>query len=387
MKILQVHNYYQLSGGEDTVVAHEKALLEENGHEVITFYKRNEEINDYSFFRKMGLLYSTTWSQDTYNEAMEVIRANRPNVCHVHNFLPLISPSIYKACKDSNVPVVQTLHNYRLICTNGLFLREGKVCEECLGKSAYHSVPKKCYRNSYAQTYAVARMIEKNKADRTWTKLVDAYFCFTEFAKSKFIASGLPEEKLIVKPNFVAPPSAEATESNPSPYLIYVGRLEENKGIRLFMEISYQLNIPLKIVGEGPMEEQLHGLPNIELLGKRAHEEVLELIQHAKALLFPSLCYEGMPMTILEAFAHKTPVIASDLGAMQTIIAHQKNGWLFEPDSASALLSSIQTLLENEEIAEGLSNAAFNDFQKLYSREKNYELLMDTYQRLISAKS
>jgi len=384
MKILQVHNYYQLSGGEDTVVAHEKALLEENGHEVITFYKHNDEINDYSFFKKIGLLYSTTWSQDTYNEMMEVIRTNRPNVCHVHNFLPLISPSIYKACKDSNVPVVQTLHNYRLICTNGLFLREGKVCEECLGKSAYHSVPKKCYRNSYAQTYTVARMIEKNKADRTWTKLVDAYFCFTEFAKSKFIASGLPDEKLIVKPNFVAAPSTEVTENNSSPYLIYVGRLEENKGIHLFMEISHQLDLPLKIVGEGPMEEQLRGLPNIELLGKRPHEEVLQLIQHAKALLFPSLCYEGMPMTILEAFAHKTPVIASNLGAMQTIISHQKNGLLFEANSTEELLSFIQLLLENEEISQEIAETAFADFEHNYSRERNYEMLIECYNTVIN---
>ncbi len=386
MKILQVHNYYQLSGGEDTVVANEKALLEENGHEVIPFYKHNEEINDYSFFRKMGLLYSTTWSQKTYDEAMELIRSTRPNVCHVHNFLPLISPSIYKACKDSKVPVVQTLHNYRLICTNGLFLREGKVCEECLGKSAYHSVPKKCYRHSYTQTYAVARMIEKNKADRTWTKHVDAYFCFTEFAKNKFIESGLPEEKLIVKPNFVKAPSTEVTEGNIEPYLIYVGRLEENKGIQLFVEISKELDIPLKIVGEGPMEAQLSDLPKVELLGKRPHDEVLTLIQQAKALLFPSLCYEGMPMTILEAFAHKTPVVASNLGAMQTIISHQENGLLFEANSADELLSSIQLLMKNEEMSRKIAETAFADFEKLYSRERNYERLMDCYNTVINKK-
>jgi glycosyltransferase involved in cell wall biosynthesis len=227
-------------------------------------------------------------------------------------------------------------------------------------------------------------MIEKNKADRTWTKLVDAYFCFTEFAKSKFITSGLPEEKLIVKPNFVAAPSTEVTENNSSPYLIYVGRLEDNKGIHLFMEISHQLDLPLKIVGEGPMEEQLRGLPNIELLGKRPHEEVLQLIQHAKALLFPSLCYEGMPMTILEAFAHKTPVIASNLGAMQTIISHQKNGLLFEANSTEELLSFIQLLLKNEDISHEISETAFADFEHNYSRERNYEMLMECYNTVIN---
>jgi glycosyltransferase involved in cell wall biosynthesis len=381
MKILQVHNYYQLSGGEDTVVANEKALLEAHGHEVIPFYKRNEEINDYSFFEKAKLLKNTTWSKETYAEALQLLKEIQPDVCHVHNFLPLISPSIYQACKDAGVPVVQTLHNYRLICTNGLFLREGKVCEDCLGKSAYSAVRKKCYRDSAIQTYAVARMIEKNKSRKVWSELVDAYFCFTEFAKDKFVAHGLPAEKLFVKPNFVNPPTPESTLKKED-YFIYVGRLESNKGVLMLKEISRQLKMPIKVVGEGELKNELEGVSNIELLGKRPHSETLELIRNARALLFPSLCYEGMPMTILEAFAHKTLVIASDLGAMQSIIRHGQNGLLFAPGDHEELLKQIAMTSDQVKV-QSMIDTAYSDFETLYSGEANYGMLMERYEALL----
>lgn len=382
MKILQVHNYYQLAGGEDTVVANEKALLEAHGHEVIPFYKRNDEIDDYSFLQKAKLLKKTTWSTDTYNEALAVLKQVQPDVCHVHNFLPLISPSIYQACRDAGVPVIQTLHNYRLICTNGLFLREGKVCEECLGQSAYSAVRKKCYRDSKLQTYAVARMIEKNAARNVWNDLVDAYFCFTLFAKEKFVAHGLLEEKLFVKSNFVEEPKTAEVAPKKEDYLIYVGRLESNKGVLLLKEISAQLRMPVKVVGEGDLKGELGGVPSIELLGRRPHEETLELIQNARALLFPSLCYEGMPMTILEAFAHKTPVIASDLGAMQSIIQHGQNGYLFDPNNGEEFLSQIERV-SNEKEVQMIVNNAYTDFSQKYSGEANYTMLMERYMAVV----
>lgn len=384
MKILQVHNYYKLSGGEDTVVANEKELLEAHGHEVVPFYKHNEEIDDYSFVEKAKLLKTTTWSKKSYAEALAMLNEVRPDVCHVHNFLPLISPSIYQACRDAGVPVVQTLHNYRLICTNGLFLRDGKVCEECLGKSAYSAVRKKCYRDSMVQTYAVARMIEKNAARNVWNNLVDAYFCFTKFAKDKFIAHGLPEEKLFVKSNFVkAPTTIEKSQSKD--YFVYVGRLESNKGIHLLKEISAELQLPIKVVGEGDLTHELEGIPSIELLGKRPHSETLQLIRNARALLFPSLCYEGMPMTILEAFAHKTLVVSSDLGAMKSIIRHKQNGLLFTPNDSKDLLKQLGNISNEQEVT-SMVNEAYSDFSKHYSDTANYALLVERYEAVIQAK-
>jgi len=381
MKILQVHNYYQLAGGEDTVVANEKALLEAHGHEVIPYYKHNKEIEGYSLTEKAKLIKKTTWSNDTYNEALATLKSIRPDVCHVHNFLPLISPSIYQACRDAGVPVVQTLHNYRLICANGLFLRDGKVCEDCLGKNAYSSVTKKCYRNSALQTYVVARMIEKNASKNVWNDFVDAYFCFTDFAKEKFVAHGLPEEKLFVKSNFVRAPEANLPSAKED-YLIYVGRLESNKGVLLLKEISSQLKMPLKVVGEGDLKAELEGIPSIELLGRRPHEETLELIQNAHALLFPSLCYEGMPMTILEAFARRTPVIASDLGAMQSIIQHGQNGFLFAPGNDEELLSQIEGVSNEKEVQTVVSNA-YEDFSQKYSGDANYKMLIERYRAVM----
>jgi len=381
MKILQVHNYYKLAGGEDTVVANEKALFEAHGHEVVPFYKHNYEIDDYSFLEKVKLLKKTTWSEETYNEALKVLNDVQPDVCHVHNFLPLISPSIYQACKDAGVPVVQTLHNYRLICTNGLFLRDGKVCEDCLGKSAFSAVRKKCYRDSMVQTYAVARMIEKNTSRNVWNDLVDAYFCFTDFAKEKFVAHGLPKEKLFVKPNFVNAPENQ-THSKKEDYFIYVGRLESNKGVLLLKEISAQLKMPVKVVGEGDLKADLAEVSNIELLGKRPHDETLKLIQNARALLFPSLCYEGMPMTILEAFAHKTLVIASDLGAMQSIIQHEENGLLFTAGNGEELLQQIERISDETSLQLMVDNA-YQDFLKKYSGDANYELLVERYEAVI----
>jgi glycosyltransferase involved in cell wall biosynthesis len=380
MKILQVHNYYQLAGGEDTVVANEKALLEAHGHEVIPFYKHNKEIEDYSLTEKAKLIKKTTWSKDTYEEALALLKSTQPDVCHVHNFLPLISPSIYQACRDVGVPVVQTLHNYRLICTNGLFLRDGNVCEDCLGKSAYSSVTKKCYRNSALQTYAVARMIEKNKSRNIWNDLVDAYFCFTDFAKEKFVAHGLPEEKLFVKSNFVKAPKVDQPSTKEN-YLIYVGRLESNKGVLLLKEIADRLKLQVKVVGEGDLKQELEDIGNIELLGKRPHDETLRLIQKARALLFPSLCYEGMPMTILEAFAHETLVISSDLGAMQSIIQHEKNGLLFTPGNGEDLLKQINRVLMED--IESMVEKAYQDFLEKYSGDANYKMLMERYEAVI----
>lgn len=385
MKVLQVHNYYQLAGGEDSVVANEKALLEAHGDEVISFHKHNKEIEEYSTLKKLGLINRASWSEESYHEILDVLLKEQPDVCHVHNFLPLISPSVYYACKKANIPVVQTLHNYRIICTNGLFLRNGKVCENCLGKSAYHSVSKKCYRNSYAQTFTVARMIEKNNKKGTWTNMVDAYICFTDFAKSKFIAHGLPENKIYIKPNFVDINlhSSQKKEN----YFVYVGRLENNKGVRIFKEIGESLPFPLKVIGEGDLLHELENIPNVELLGKKTHTETLHLIQGAKALVLPSLCYEGMPMTILEAFASKTPVIASNMGAMQTMIDHKKNGLLFTPNSFKELTNCFQYITAQTNHVQQIVDNAYADYQHMYSKNSNYKLLIDIYQKAITQNS
>lgn len=381
MKIIQAHNYYQNTGGEATVVSSERALLEENGHTVIPYERNNQEIENYSLFKKVGLIKNTSWSKQSYAEVKSLLKKHKPDVCHVHNFLPLISPSIYKACKDQKVPVVQTLHNYRLICTNGLLLRENKVCERCLGKSPYTSIKTKCYRDSYLQTYTVARMLQHNTQKGTWNKLVDAYLCLTQLAKDKFVEHGLPEQKLFLKPNFVEVPEVHTAEKED--YLIFVGRLEEAKGVKILKEISDKVTLPIFVVGDGELKEQLKGTPNLKLLGKKTHMETLSLIKAAKALIFPSIWYEGMPMTILESFASRTAVFASNMGAMQSMIEDRKNGFLFEPNSAKDLAEKLNTYIDNKAVIQDIEENAFQQFQQRYSRKANYNLLTDIYKSVI----
>jgi len=356
MKILQAHNYYQQAGGEDTVVAQEKNILEKNGHEVVTYYKQNEEINSWNNISKLRLIKEVSWSKKVFQEVDEIIKSSSVSLCHVHNTLPLISPSIYYACKSNNIPVVQTLHNYRLICTNGLLMRDGRICEDCLGRSAYGSITKKCYRNSALQTFAVARMLQKNKRMGTWEKQVDAYICLTEMAKEKFIAHGLPEDKLFVKPNFLAVSLKPKVQKED--YLLYAGRITVEKGARLIQSLAMDLDHPIKVVGEGEFADNLKKISSIEFLGRKSHAETLKLMQKAKAVLFPSLFYEEMPMTIIEAFALKTPIIASRIGASQSMIKDMNTGILFDYNSAESLIEKVNFCLSHPQKMRNISEKA-----------------------------
>jgi glycosyltransferase involved in cell wall biosynthesis len=385
MKIVQVHNFYKIQGGEATVVGLEKDALEKEGHQIVPYYRNNDEIDQFSSIEKLRLIKQTTWSEKTYTTFREFLQKERPDICHVHNFLPLISPSIFQACYDENVPVVQTLHNYRLICTNGLLLREGKVCELCLGKSAYQAVAKKCYRNSAPQTWAVARMLEKNKTKKTWTEKVDAYLCLTEFAKSKFIAHGIPKEKLLVKPN-MAPVPNQIEKTETEPYFIFVGRLTASKGVQLLKEIAPTIAIPIWLVGEGELQGELQGIKNLKILGKQAYQKTLSLIKNAEGLILPSLWYEGMPMTILEAFALKTPVLASNLGAMQSLIRPKENGLLFEPGSTQELIENLNFVLKNKDTMDQITQNAFRDYEEKFSVAPNVKLLTQIYAQVIAKK-
>ncbi|MDP4844574.1 MAG: glycosyltransferase family 4 protein, partial [Salibacteraceae bacterium] len=340
-------------------------------------------INTLSVFEKLKLANETAWSKKSYVEMMIVLKREKPDVCHVHNTFPLFSPSVFQACKDLKIPVLQTLHNYRHICTNGLFLRQGKVCEDCLGSSAYGAILQKCYRDSVIQTFAVARLIEKNKSRNTWNTLVDQFFCFSTFAKEKFIASGIEEQLLTVKPNFIPEFQFPASPASKDFY-VYIGRLEENKGLKLLAEIAPKLGLPVKIIGSGVLSNELKSVKNLELLGQMSHDHTLKYLFNAKALLFPSLCYEGMPMTILEAFSTQTPVIASDLGAMKSMIDHRMNGLLFEPNSAQDLLEKVEMLDQNNDFQQQLASRAFSDFKEKYNEKAVYDLLINTYQQVLS---
>ena len=383
MKVLQVHNYYQYPGGEDAVVKYEYELLTANNDKVIQYIRKNKEIENYSLLQKGRLLFETSCSKRTYNEISEIIKKEKPDICHVHNTLPLVSPSIYYACKDLNINVVQTLHNYRLLCSNAYFFKAGKICEECLVKSLYHSVKYGCYRDSKLQTFALARSIEKNKKWGTWQNKIDKYIALTEFSKNKFIKGGLPKEKLIVKPNFIfIDPGFDYNTQN---HFLFAGRLDVTKGIEVILEANKNVikNAKIFIAGNGTFKNKVISVFHKNYFGQLNHNELIKFIKDSIALIFPSIWYEGMPMTIIESFACGKPVIASKLGSMAEMIDDGKTGLLFEVGNSEDLAKKINWASEHPVEMKQMGMNARKEYEEKYTAEKNYEILMSIYNAVL----
>jgi glycosyltransferase involved in cell wall biosynthesis len=398
MRVLLVHNRYRQPGGEDSVFEAEKALLERTGHEVLAFEEDNARLDG---LNSIKVAKDAVWSREAQAKLRKLLQEGRPEVAHFHNTFLRISPAAYYACKEMGVPVVQTLHNYRLVCPGALLLRDGRVCEDCLGKAMpWPGVVHGCWRGSRAGTAVVATMLAVHRGLKTWTKQVDLYIALTEFARRKFIEAGLPAEKIVVKPNFVASDELRVMSDRPpithrpSPitpsYALFVGRLAPEKGVRTLLKAWRQLKgIPLKVAGDGPLLREVQAfiarerLEAVEVLGPRPREEVFHLMQGAKALVFPSEWYEGFPMTIVEAFACGLPVIASRLGAMAEIVDHQRTGLLFEPGNPEALAEAVAWAWSHPRQMAEMGREARREFEEKYTAEKNYKMLMKIYQLAI----
>lgn len=287
------------------------------------------------------------------------------------------------------MPVVQTLHNYRLICPNALFLREGKVCEDCLGKTIpYPALLHSCYRRSFAATAVTVAMLVFHRLLGTWRNQVDVYIALTEFARQKFIQGGLPAEKIVVKPNFIDPDPGE--RSSQGDYALFVGRLAVEKGVSNLLAAWQHLpDVPLKIAGDGPLLDQLRaqsealGLRQVEFLGRRDHDSVIDLMKGARFIVFPSVYYEGFPVTIVEAFACGLPVIASRLGAMQEIIQHGRTGLHFTPADPQDLAQKVREAWSNPGLTLEMGHNARAEYDAKYTAERNYQMLMQIYQTAI----
>ena len=381
MRILAIHNYYQIRGGEDECYEAEMELLQKHGHSVDLYQEKNDRV---AALGKLRTAARTLWSRQSYQAVKQRLTAQAYDVVHVQNFFPLISPSVYYAARDRGVPVVQTLHNYRLLCPNALFFRDGKVCEDCMGKEiAYPGVIHRCYRQSKTASAGVAMMLAFHRAKNTWLEQVDLYIALTEFARQKFIEGGLPADKIVVKPNFVGldPGIGEGQGG----YALYVGRLSVEKGLDTLLAAWKQLksHIPLKIVGEGPLAAQVieatKQLPSVEWLGRRPMTEVYDLMGEAKFLVFPSKWYETFGRVAVEAFAKGTPVIAANIGAIAELVEAGRTGLHFRPGDAEDLATQIEWALENSEKLSQMRQAARVEFEAKYTAEKNYQRLMDIY--------
>ncbi len=384
MHILKVHNYYQIRGGEDETIEAEVRLLQQMGHKVEVYKDTNDRVATLGAGR---MAINTIWSGEAYTTLKRRFGQQTYNVMHVDNFFPLMSPSIYYAAKDAGVPVVQTLHNYRLLCPNALFFRDGQICEDCLGKSIpLPGVQHGCYRESKAASGVVATMLTVHRLLNTWTKMVDRYIALTEFARQKFIQGGLPAEKIVVKPHFISPdPGIGSGEGG---YALYVGRLSVEKGLDTLLEAWEQLGgkIPLKIIGDGQLRDRVaevvNKLPNVEWLGRKPIEEVYALMGEATVLIFPSKWYETFGRVAIEAFAKGTPVIASNIGAIAELVDPGRTGLHFRPGDPQDLAQKMEWVLSHPaELAE-MRREARAEFEAKYTAEKNYRQLMEIYTQL-----
>lgn len=391
MKIVLVHNTYLIQGGEDVVFWQERELLRAAGHEVIEYQKFNSEMERYSAVQKLTLISRTVWSQDSHREFTDLLRQHQPDIVHVHNTFPLISPSILWACKEQGVPVVHTLHNYRLFCPGANFIRDGKPCEDCTHSSIWQSVAHGCYRDSRAQTAAVALMLSVHRKRQTWTEAVDHYIALTEFARGKFVSNGIPAEKISVKANCVDPDPGKRTGEGS--YALFAGRLSREKGAYTLLKAWRQLKqVPLRIIGDGPAladvraEAEAQGLSNITFIERQPREKVIEAMKGAHFVIFPSELYENLPLTIIEAFACGVPVIASKLGAMQEIVEEGRTGMFFNPGDADSLAQIVAHAWEQPGYMRELGDSARTEFENKYTSAINYRNLMNIYQRVIAER-
>jgi glycosyltransferase involved in cell wall biosynthesis len=394
MNILVVHNVYQQRAGEEAVVEAEATLLKTNGHTVVRYERSNEELLERGKLGRIGAAIETVWSSRSFRETARLIKETRPDVAHFHNTFPVISPSAYHACAQAGVPVVQTLHNYRLLCPAAKFLRDGKLCEDCLGRNtAWPAVLHGCYRGSRSATAAAAAMLAAHRWMGSWRTKVDVYVALSEFARRKFIEGGLPADRVVVKPNFVfaeAPPRTQ-----PGDYVLAVGRISEEKGPQLLLSAwrGMHTKIPLRVAGDGPLLEKLAqevkagSLDSIELLGRRIPDEVRALMRGARFLVFPSIWYEGFPMTIVEAFAGGIPVVTSQLGSMSEIVQAGVTGLHFQPGSPVDLAAKVEWAWLHPEEMRQMGENARAEYVAKYRPSANYRMLMDVYRGAMARRA
>ena len=387
LRVLLVHNEYQLPGGEDEVVLREKQLLLEAGHEVSEYRRRNAEINEYGLLEKVTLPFRTVWAGDSCRELRSLLKSSRPDIVHFHNIFPLISPAAYYTCRRVGIPIVQSLYNPRLLCMCGFLRRNGRICEDCLGRTVpWPAVIHACYRSSRSQSAVTAAMLAFHGWVRTWEKLVDVYIIATEFYREKFITGGLPPDKIAVKPHFVEPDPAP--RESLGDYALFIGRLAAEKGVPTLLKAWSGLDgIPLKIRGEGPLHDVVYRFceshpGTVHLLPRLSRDELVSLLKGSRFLVWPSEgYYETFGLVAIESFACGVPVIASSMGAVREIVEDGRTGLYFKSGDPVDLAAKVDWAWGHPKEMAAMGRAARAEYEAKYTAKRNYQLLMEIYRR------
>ncbi len=386
LHILQVHNYYKIPGGEDRVVESEGELLREHGHKVWLYARKNEELSHMCLWKKICLPFTIVFSMKTYRDVKRLIREKEIDLVHVHNTLPLVSPSVFYAAFASGVPVVMSVHNFRLLCPGALFYRNGKACEECVKRGLLRSVKYGCYRGSRLQTLLCVISMKIHKIAGTYKRIY--YICLTEFNKEKLLyLKDIRPERVFVKSNFAGDGEEKLSPKERADYFLYGGRLEEEKGVKILLKAFQKLvDENLVICGEGSLhgwcEDYIkrHSMKNVTLKGPVSGGEMKEYMGRAKAVIVPSLWYEGFPMVMAEAYGMGTPVIGSDKGNVGRLLEESGCGWKFETGDADSLAKAVKRCHKGQADFKG-DGKRIN--KEEWFKEGNYKRLVQIYRRCI----
>ena len=378
MNILVIHNYYRKSGGEDEVVNREVAILKMNNHMVYLYAVSNRQID--SYYRKCITLKNLRYSKYHYRRIKQTICNYNIGIVHVHNTFPLISSSVYDACNDTRVPVVQTLHNFRMICAAGsLSSIEGR-CKSCMSGHFLPAVLGRCYRRSSFLTFLVIRMINYHKMNKTWLKKIDCYIAPSDFTRRIYVNAGFPHHKIIVKPHCVNDLQSVHSRKNRFSAL-FVGRLTEEKGIHTLLKAMEKITVPLRIVGDGPLRRVVENrcMSNIKYIGYLSNADVLREMLQALFVIIPSLSYETFGLVAIESFMAETPVISSKLGALEEIVEDGVTGIHFTPGDSKELAEKISWLYSNPSECIRMGENARRLYEMKYECKHNYEKLIELY--------
>jgi glycosyltransferase involved in cell wall biosynthesis len=392
LRVLQVHNRHAPGwGGEETVVDLEARLLEKWGHTVELFQVSNASLKHASVIRQMLAVPGFLWSQGSYRTLRQTISRFTPDVVHVHNSFPLLSPSVFWAAEHEGVPAVQTLHNFRHACANNVLLRNDRPCEDCVGSSSWPGLRHRCYANSFVRTAAVLAMNALHWKLGTYTGKVGGYIALNEFSRDILVRAGLPGGKMTVKPNFV--PASSLVPAARSSRVVFAGSMTRHKGLHVLLDAWRRVHVDgseLILIGDGPEREalqtQFRSSRRVSWTGSLSHPEVLRCIGESRALVLPTLAYENCPMVLLEAFSAATPVIVPDLGSMKTMVSDESNGLIFDAANSAALANVLQKVLRAPSDVWSLwSAAAQRAHERLYSETTNYRQLIAIYRSVIEA--